>query len=203
MFGEADVLVVLGLVFLVAVVGVLAGIGVSTYWKFRGTRVITCPENRQPAAVRVDAGHAAATAIGRQPELRLSDCSRWPEKEGCGQECLRQIEAAPEGCLVRNLLTGWYQGKACIYCGKAFGKIDWLDNKPALFDPEQKKTVEWTDLRPEDIPRALGACLPACWSCHIAETFRRLHPELVTERDPNWFSEEERKKQHRRREWVN
>jgi hypothetical protein len=27
-----------------------------------------------------------------QPHLRLSECSRWPERQGCGQECLSQIE---------------------------------------------------------------------------------------------------------------
>ncbi len=176
----------------------------GAYWRFRGTRVITCPENRQPAAVKVDARHAAATAIGRPPELRLSDCSRWPERKSCGQECLRQIEAAPEGCLVRNILTRWYQGKACIYCGRPFQEIDWLDNKPALFDPERKKTLEWADLRPEEVPRALATYVPVCWNCHVAETFRRLYPDLVTDRDARWFSEEERKKErHRREEWVN
>ena len=65
-----------------------------TYQKFRGTRVITCPETGCPAAVEVDRKHAAATTFlrERQTELRLASCSRWPEREGCGQECLAQID---------------------------------------------------------------------------------------------------------------
>ena len=30
---------------------------------------------------------------------------------------------------------------------------------------------------------ALATSLPMCWNCHVAESFRRLHPELVTDRD--------------------
>ena len=57
----------------------------NAWWKYRGRRVITCPENQRPAGVVVDARHAAATALGKAPELRLSSCSRWPERAGCGQ----------------------------------------------------------------------------------------------------------------------
>jgi hypothetical protein len=27
--------------------------------------------------------------------------------------------------------------------------------------------------------------LPVCWNCHIAQTFRRVHPELVVVRPPH------------------
>ena len=46
----------LTLVTLVAVAIVLAR-AVKSYMKWRGTRVIICPESRQPAGVEVDAGH--------------------------------------------------------------------------------------------------------------------------------------------------
>src|SRR3974377_745391 len=87
--------------------------------RYSGRRVITCPENSQPAGVRVDAARAALTGVLREPELRLSECSRWPEHAGCGQEGLRQIEASPEGCLMRHILDKWYEGKNCFYCGRA------------------------------------------------------------------------------------
>ena len=32
-------------------------------------------------------------------------------------------------------------------------------------------------------PVMLDSYLPVCWDCHIAESFRREHPELVTDRD--------------------
>src|SRR5215216_3079971 len=86
---------------------------VGAYARYRGTMVITCPETRKPAAVEVDTLHAAMSAAFTEPDLRLKNCTRWPEKKDCGQECLLQIEVAPEGCLASNLLKRWYEGKAC------------------------------------------------------------------------------------------
>lgn len=152
------------------------------YFKFRGTRVVTCPENGQTVAVAVDAKVAAVTALPR-PLLRLESCTRWPEKQNCGQLCLDQIEASPEDCLVRNMLTHWYEGKICVFCRRPLAAIHWHDHKPALLSPEGR-TVAWTEVPPEHVPRALATHEPVCWNCHVAETFRREHPELVTDRPP-------------------
>lgn len=154
---------------------------VSAYLEFRGTRVITCPETSAPAAVVVDAKHAAATILHGDPELRLKSCTRWPERSGCDQECLRQIEEAPEDCLARTMLTNWYRGKRCAYCGNAFREIDWLDNQPALRGPGAR-TLQWAEVPAEKLPEILATHQPVCWNCHIAETFRREHPELVVDR---------------------
>jgi hypothetical protein len=155
--------------------------GVPAFLTFRGTRVVTCPENGHVTAVEVDARRAATTAFRRQPELRLAECSRWPEKAGCGQECLRQIEAAPEDCLVKTMLARWYAGKKCVYCGQPFATVHWHDHKPALLGVDGR-TVEWGQVPPEQVPAALAHDRPVCWNCHIAETFRREHPELVVDR---------------------
>jgi len=170
-------IVALGLLYIgIRVVG-------GTYLKFRGKRVITCPETSQPAGVDVAAGRAALSAALGKPAVQLRDCSRWPERQNCGQECLQQLEAAPEDCLVRTILTRWYQEKSCIYCGKALGEIDWIEQRPCLLSPAGK-TIEWREVPAEEVPRALETHKPVCWNCHIAETFRREHPDLVTER--NW-----------------
>ena len=84
---------------------------VVTFLKYRGQRLITCPETRQPAAIKVDAAHAALTAAAKNPDLRLMSCSRWPERDDCGQECLLQVELSPEYCLVRNIFNNWYSDK--------------------------------------------------------------------------------------------
>ncbi len=154
---------------------------VSAYLKFRGTRVISCPETCKPAAVEVNARHAALTSIRGKQHLQLSDCSRWPERQDCGQECLSQIERSPEECLVRNILTSFYRGKNCVYCGKPIGQIDWLENKPALMSPE-KITTLCSDMTPEMLPEALSTHLPVCFDCHVAESFRRLYPDIVVDR---------------------
>jgi hypothetical protein len=152
-----------------------------TYFKLRGKRLITCPENRQHAAVELDAAGAARQSFFGSAYFRLSDCSRWPEREGCGQECLQQIEAAPEECLVKNFAARWYEGKKCAYCGKVIGEVDWLGHKPALVNPE-KQTVYWDSIPPEKLPEVFSTYAPVCWDCHITETFRRAHPELVVDR---------------------
>ena len=66
------------------------------YFKLRGERIITCPETEKPEAVKVAAASLAVRRFVGLPELRLEDCSRWPEREGCGQDCLREVEPDPE-----------------------------------------------------------------------------------------------------------
>ena len=56
-----------------------------------------------------------------------------------------------------------------------------LDHAPALLGPDFR-TTEWKGIRPEQLPEIFSTRQPVCWNCHIAETFRRLHPELVTDR---------------------
>jgi hypothetical protein len=144
-------------------------VALRAYRRFGGTRVVTCPETGCAVAVEVDKGHAAATYAIGEPDLRLTSCSRWPEREGCGQECLSQIEASPDGCLVRNMLIEWYQGSACAFCGMEIPEIHWHDHKPALVTPDGKTIVLATHQR-------------VCWNCHTAQSFRARFPGLAVER---------------------
>ncbi len=155
------------------------------YVKVRGKRLVTCPENLKCAAVGVDARRAAREAFWDEPRLRLRECSRWPERQDCGQACLKQIQSAPEECLVRNIVTRWYAAKACASCGRPIHEIDWLNQKPALLDREGK-TVTWDQVAPEKLPDVFSTHSPVCWSCHIAQTFRREHADLVVERPWRW-----------------
>ena len=173
--------IIVGVVILAGVLVVLGRAFLRVYLEFRGDRVITCPENHRPAGVRVDAGHAGLTGIQGNPDLRLKSCSRWPERQDCGQQCLRQIEAAPEDCLVRNILTQWYAGKTCAVCGKPIGEIQWAEHKPALLNSEHH-TVQWQDVPPETVPEVLGSHQPVCWNCHIVNRLMTQHPELVVDR---------------------
>ncbi len=73
-----------------------AACGWTIYQRYRGARLVTCPENRQPVAVSVDAFHAGFTGINGHPSFRLADCSRWPLRANCGRECMPSaLRAAP------------------------------------------------------------------------------------------------------------
>jgi hypothetical protein len=163
----------------------LAGVAVwrlgNAWWKYRGQRVITCPENHRPAGVVLDAAHAAATGFGKAPELRLSECSRWPEKAGCGQECLSEIRESGADCLMRNIIAKWYRDKACAACGQPIGEIDWAGSHPGVLLNDQV-SVEWNQIPADKLVGTLAAALPICFACHTAKRLVREHPELVTDR---------------------
>ena len=94
MLGRAVALVVLGILAAYLVNRMIHGIRV--YFRFRGTRLVTCPETYQVAVVEVSASSMVMQAILDKPCLRLSECSRWPMRGAdCAQDCLRQIEAHP------------------------------------------------------------------------------------------------------------
>ena len=160
---------------------------VAAWWfarvwmKYHGRMVITCPENQKPAGVSVDTRHAVATGLGGKPDLRLADCSRWPERAGCGQQCLGQIDSAPEDCLVRNILVRWYEGKKCAWCGRPITELHLGERKPALLISEER-SVEWNEVPAEQLQETLATARPLCFGCHIANTMRREHPELVIDR---------------------
>lgn len=161
---------------------VRAAVGLHSYFHFRGTRLVTCPDTRRPAAVEIDAAHVGLTsALGMAPRLRLEDCSRWQVRERCDEPCLNQLQNAPEECLVRRIVTLWYEGKTCAFCAKPIQQTDGLGHQPALMDPNGR-TVQWHEVPPEQLPEVLATFRPVCWNCHVTETFRREHPEMVVER---------------------
>jgi len=169
---------------MILVAGALIGLIMSTrtYLKYRGKRLVTCPETRKPAAVHVNAGQAAVDVLeGKPVRIRLDRCSGWPDRERCGQECLSQIENDPGGRSVWSIAQQWYRGRACAYCRQPIEKIHWHDHRPALLSPE-KKIVQWNEIPAEKLPEVFETHLPVCWSCHIAETFRREYPERIVDR---------------------
>lgn len=60
------------------------------FQRYSGARAVACPENQQTAAVNIDLRHAAESGMDGCPNLRLSDCTRWPERAQCNQACLSQ-----------------------------------------------------------------------------------------------------------------
>jgi len=176
-----SVLIVVAVAAAVALAVLVAGRVVRRWWRFRGLRVVNCPESQRPAGVVVDARHVAATALAGVPQLRLASCSRWPERVGCGQQCLSQVEAAPEDCLVRNILLRWYAGRRCAACGRPFGEIPLAGAKPAVLCAD-RRSVEWSEIPADRLQETLAAAAPICFACHMGSTMVREHPDLVVDR---------------------
>jgi hypothetical protein len=83
-----DVMLLLAVLGGIAVLYVLVPVIVSAFLQYRGRRTVRCPETGTSAEVQIDAGHAALTAVPGPPDLLVRDCSRWPERADCGQDCL-------------------------------------------------------------------------------------------------------------------
>lgn len=169
----------LGVLLITAVLVRLAAL----WLRWRGDRVITCPESKTVEGVELDASRAAFSGLThREPRLELDECSRWPERRDCGQECLEQIASAPHHCLLTAILADWYLGKACVFCHRNFGEVIWHDHQPALRGPDGH-LIEWSDVRPSELYNVLDTQDPVCWNCYVTETFRHEHPDLVIERE--------------------
>ncbi|MBZ5574025.1 MAG: DUF1761 domain-containing protein [Acidobacteriia bacterium] len=62
--------------------------GREIYNHYRGSRAVTCPETHRQVAVSFDAFHAALTGLRGKCNLRLAECTLWPARIRCGQECI-------------------------------------------------------------------------------------------------------------------
>lgn len=104
---NAPVLILLA-VGAVGVLYVLLPIGMDTYFRLRGPRLVTCPDTQAPVAVDLDARFGALTALAGRPALRIKHCARWQDAESraCAQGCLQGIDALAareHGLLTRPL----------------------------------------------------------------------------------------------------
>ena len=176
---ELFVLILLGLV-----IAVYAGLALTAFFRMRGKRVIVCPETNKPAGVKVDAAHAALSAVWEKPDIQLKDCTRWPERANCNQACTSQIAVSPEDTLAETMLKKWYVGRTCAICREAIGPIHANQPRPGLMNVASPthETLTWDEIPADQLPSVLESHLPVCARCQVAETFRRQFPDLVTDR---------------------
>jgi hypothetical protein len=154
---------------------------VSRALRFHGKMLVTCPETLKPAAVKVDLSRAATSSVAGHLHLQLGDCSRWPERGECDQDCLVQVERDPEGHRLWTIVSRWFAGKKCTYCGKPIERLSHIERAPALMGLDAK-TAQWDEVAAEKLPEIFSTARPVCWGCHMRETFIREHPDLVVTR---------------------
>jgi hypothetical protein len=86
--------------------------------------------------------------------------------------CLAQLVAAPENCVVRNILAKWYEGKYCVFCGQPVGEAYWTALKPALV---RGAAVERCDqILDEELVETLTTAQPVCSVCYIQRSMNRI-----------------------------
>lgn len=81
---------VIGAILALGVVYVLLPVVVGAFRRYRGTKTLRCPETGDHAEVDLDERHATFTAAFKKPDLRVTQCSRWPEKDSCDEDCLHE-----------------------------------------------------------------------------------------------------------------
>ena len=155
----------------------------ARFWRRTAApRLVTCPETGTAHAVEIDCIHCCGQKLRGKDTMRLSDCTRWPERADCDQPCLEQIVSAADGCRVRALLDRYYSHRNCALCGKEFGDvIDWYQHEPGFIGPD-RHVMTWQDVPPEKLPEVMQSQYPLCWDCKIIESVRQKHPDRITDR---------------------
>lgn len=128
---------------------------VRTWSQARGRRAAPFLKPLEPSSVEMDPMDAAFKAL---------------------------LDETPGDCLVQSLLAEWSQGKSCALCSKEL-PVDLGQSGLALMSSD-RVTSDPSDVPAEQIFEILATHQPICLDCHIIETLYRMHPELITERDP-------------------
>jgi hypothetical protein len=149
----------------------LAWFAVRLLRMYQRVRAVACPETREPVAIRIDAPHAALTALAGKVDYRLTSCSRWPEKRNCDQACRSQIEGATQGCNALATIEKTKRIKNCEICGVVLERKRPSDPKPVLMSPDRKTRIEWENVPPERLLTVLTTHSQICWTCHMTESY--------------------------------
>lgn len=84
-------LLVLAAIAALGLIYVVFPVVMDAFMRYRKIRRVNCPEEEKTALMNIDAKAAALAAAQGKTQLRVSNCSLWPEKRGCAQRCLAQI----------------------------------------------------------------------------------------------------------------
>lgn len=126
----------IGFTFAAVVLLAMVVLFIGLYMRYRGNRIVTCPETNAPVGAKINAALAAGTWIVAQPRFVVSACSRWPERSGCDQACAPQIEASPDDTLVRNIVA---KGTASVRVPIARSRFATSTEQPSLLPSSRRQ----------------------------------------------------------------
>ena len=154
------------------VLAVYVGIAVRTWLRLRGQLIVICPEANRSAAVTVDLGHAAATAVWEKADVLFATCSHWPERRGCDQACVAPIEASLDGTRARTIAARYFEGRRCVICQRRIAPANATRRQPGFMNPVSREVVAWDAVPAPTLPEAIESRRPLCADCTLAESSR-------------------------------
>jgi len=143
--------------------------GKHIYNEYRAARTVDCPETHQPVKVRFNALRAAITGLAAKPQLKLADCSRWPEKANCDQACIpdaAQARPHSHAAPVHPAALRIAHLPALLSAG-AIWVIGAVWHSEYVFRSQWAKTLGLTDQQAHDLARTWMPHLLSVASCLI------------------------------------
>jgi hypothetical protein len=147
--------------------------GERIFHTYREGRTVNCPETQAPVSVRFNALRAAWSGLAGPPKLRLADCTRWPERADCGQECIPDAVEAKPAPLVNQVLlnhVSWRTRRVVhlpvLLAGAAAWVLGMAWHSQYLFRPRWMMALGLSDPQTQALARMLaphvlsvGACI--------------------------------------------
>jgi len=93
----SDLWIVITSIVAVALLYVLLPLVAETFRRFRGTKSLKCPIAGEEVNIDLDARRAALTSALGRVLLRVKNCSLWPERKDCAQDCVHLPEIERRG----------------------------------------------------------------------------------------------------------
>jgi len=139
----------------------------QTYHTYRAGRTVNCPETHAPVSVRFNALRAAWSSLSGSPNLRLADCTRWPERADCGQECIPDALCAKAAPGVDNV--PWRTRRVVhlpvLLAGAAAWVLGMAWHSQYLFRPQWAAAIGLSDPQTQTLARALAPHLLSVGAC--------------------------------------
>ena len=141
--------------------------GEQIFHAYREGRTVNCPETNAPVSVRFNALRAAWTGLAGPPKLRLADCTRWPERADCGQECSPDaVEAKPAPSLNQ---ASWRMRRVVhlpvLLAGAAAWVLGMAWHSQYLFRPRWAMALGLSDPQTQALARMLAPHLLSVGAC--------------------------------------
>src|SRR5262249_12315804 len=117
-------------------------------------------------------------------DLKLTTCSRWPERQGGDCACAQQIVESGDDTRARTIAAHFFEGQRCAICQHPIDALNAATLQPGLLDPVTNPGEAWDEVPARDLAEAFHARKPICANCTLAESFRRRFPDRVVDRIP-------------------